>query len=480
MTTIYWLRNDLRLHDNECLHRALETDQPLLLIYVFDPRQFNNLDLGFRKTGYLRFQFLCESLKDLRQQLKAKGGKLMISIGQPEEVLLELTKKLNASFLYFQKEIASEEVAIENAVIKNLEKENCSVETIWGKTLYHIDDAPFLPEETPKTSKAFRINLTKKTDVRALFETPDDLSNMISFRAWDRIPKAEDLGFTKDEIQKNKKSKFKGGETIALERLQYYSFDSELLTSYRWTRNRSLGMDYSSKFSLWMALGCLSPRKIYWEVKRYEKEVKKNISTWWMIFEVVWRDYFKYTALRVGNKMFFEGGIKDREVDWNYDTELFDRWRFGKTGIPFVDAHMRQLNQTGFMSNRGRVNCASFLTRDYKIDWRWGAAWFETQLLDYDVCSNWMNWNTQATEIYYTNPVHQGLKYDKKGEFVKTWLPELENVDGPIVQAPWLLQEEEKQVIDYPIPVEIYKKWARSINRIVKAQDGENEKSKKK
>jgi len=141
---------------------------------------------------------------------------------------------------------------------------------------------------------------------------------------------------------------------------------------------------------------------------------------------------------------------------------------------------MRQLNQTGFMSNRGRVNCASFLTRDYKIDWRWGAAWFETQLLDYDVCSNWMNWNTQATEIYYTNPVHQGLKYDKKGEFVKTWLPELENVDGPIVQAPWLLQEEEKQVIDYPIPVEIYKKWARSINRIVKAQDGENEKSKKK
>jgi deoxyribodipyrimidine photo-lyase len=80
---------------------------------------------------------------------------------------------------------------------------------------------------------------------------------------------------------------------------------------------------------------------------------------------------------------------------------------------------MRELNQTGFMSNRGRVNCASFLTRDYQIDWRWGAAWFEKQLLDYDVCSNWLNWNTQATEIWYTNPIHQGYKYDKNGDYVR-------------------------------------------------------------
>lgn len=472
MSAIYWMRNDLRLHDNECLHQAIATGLPVLMVYTFDPRQFDLLELGFRKTGYLRYKFLCESLKDLRSQLKAKDGKLLILTGPPEEVLLTLCEKVKAEYLFYQKEIASEEVAVENAIAEKLSQTNCKIESIWGKTLYHIDDAPFPPSETPKTSKAFRINLTKKAAVRPLFETPDKIPQTVKLRSWGTIPKPAELGFEKEEIPGKTVSPYTGGETKGLERLQAYTFDSELLTSYRWTRNRSLGMAYSSKFSPWMALGCLSPRMIYWEVKRYEKEVKKNISTWWLIFEVVWRDYFKYTAMRVGNKMFAKGGIKNRDTEWIYNQELFDRWRFGKTGIPFIDAHIRELNATGFMSNRGRVNCASFLARDYQIDWRWGAAWFETQLLDYDVCSNWLNWNTQATEIWYTNPVHQGYKYDKKGEYVRTWLPEIENVGNTKILAPWLLTEEEKKkfkVKNYPEPVEIYKKWTRSINNILKA-----------
>jgi len=473
MTTIYWLRNDLRLHDNEALLQALETKQALLMVYIFDPRQFANLKIGFRKTGYLRYKFLSETLLDLRKNIEQLGGKLMILKGKPEEVMADLVEKIKADQLFFQKEIASEEVSVEIALEEKISK-NCSLHSVWGKTLYHIEDSPFPPEETPLTSKAFRLNLTKKADVRPLNIAPTDLSNCVEYREWGTIPSPKEMGFTKKEITKNNDLLFEGGETSALARLQHYTFESELLTAYRWTRNRSLGMDYSSKFSPWMALGSLSPRMIYWEVKKYEKEVKKNISTWWLIFEVVWRDFFKYSTIRHGDKIFSEGGIKSRTVDWSYDKDLFDRWRFGNTGIPFVDAHMRQLNETGFMSNRGRVNCASFLTRDYNIDWRWGAAWFETQLLDYDVCSNWLNWNTQATEIYYTNPVHQGLKYDKKGEFIKTWLPELQEVDGPIALAPWLLPEEIKEQIKYPEPVEIYKKWTRSINRIVKAHEKES------
>ncbi len=282
------------------------------------------------------------------------------------------------------------------------------------------------------------------------------------------------MGYAAAEIIPTEQQFVQGGERAGLARLDYYTFESELATSYKWTRNRSLGMDYSSKFSPWMALGSLSPRQIYWQVKDYEKKIKKNISTWWLIFEVVWRDYFKYSTLRHGNKIFFEGGIKDREVDWQYDEDLFARWQWGNTGIPFVDAHMRQLHQTGFMSNRGRVNCASFLTRDYEIDWRWGAAWFEAQLLDYDVCSNWMNWNTQATEIWYTNPVHQSLKYDKEAAYVKKWLPELPAIESPLVMAPWLLQEYDLPAANgYPTPVAIYKKWTRSINNIRKAHEAQ-------
>ena len=121
---------------------------------------------------------------------------------------------------------------------------------------------------------------------------------------------------------------------------------------------------------------------------------------------------------------------------------MFENWCAGKTGIPFVDAHMRELDQTGFMSNRGRVNCASFLTRDYGVDWRWGAAWFENRLIDYEVSANWLNWHTQALEIYYTSPPWQGLKYDRQGEYVKRWVPELRDLPAPLLHAPWNMEEE--------------------------------------
>jgi deoxyribodipyrimidine photo-lyase len=127
------------------------------------------------------------------------------------------------------------------------------------------------------------------------------------------------------------------------------------------------------------------------------------------------------------------------------------------------------------MSNRGRVNCASFLTRDYELDWRWGAAWFEAQLLDYDVSSNWLNWSTQATETYYTNPVHQSLKYDKKTDYLVSQLPELAPLPPPYRHAPWLAREAElasAAALAYPDPVAIPGKWSRSIDNIKKQLPG--------
>ena len=479
MTTIYWLRNDLRLHDNECLEKAITIGQPLLMVYCFDPRHFKMLPLEFRKTGYLRYNFLCQSLNDLRERCKQIDGNILIHVGKPEEIFPHLVEQHQVNYLIYQKEIASEEVAVENNLENALANTSCNLTSVWGKTLYHPEDAPFSPEKTPLTSKSFRLKLTKNTEVRALIETPIKLPACPVLHEWGTIPKAVDLGFTENEIKQSTHQVYEGGETFGLQRLQYYTFEKEQLTSYRWTRNRSLGLEYSSKFSPWMAVGSLSPRQIYWTVKKYEKEIKKNASTWWIIFEIVWRDYFKYLAIRFGDKMFYRGGIRDRKTNWKSDHTNFDKWKNGQTGIPFVDAHMRELNETGFMSNRGRVNCASFLTRDYQIDWRWGAAWFEHKLLDYDVCSNWLNWNTQATEIYYTNPVHQGMKYDKTGTYVREWLPELAKVPGPIIQAPWLLTALEKKEFNaqqYPLPIEIYKKWTRSINRIEKAYFKESKK----
>ena len=141
----------------------------------------------------------------------------------------------------------------------------------------------------------------------------------------------------------------------------------------------------------------------------------------------------------------------------------FKRWKEGTTGIPFVDAHMRQLNETGYMSNRGRVNCSSYFVHDLKIDWTWGAAYFESRLIDYDVSANWMNWHMQAFEIYYTNPVYQGFKYKSK-EYLQKYIPELSAIDDNRIYAPW-----EYDIEAYPKPIEIYSKWQRAINQIKKS-----------
>lgn len=166
--------------------------------------------------------------------------------------------------------------------------------------------------------------------------------------------------------------------------------------------------------------------------------------------------------MRIGHSMFLTKGFKNKKLVWENDPDKFQRWCDGSTGIPFVDAHMRQLNQTGFMSNRGRVNCASYLVFDLKIDWTWGAAYFESRLIDYDVSSNWMNWHMQAFEIWYTNPVHQSNKY-KAQDFIRKWVPELADLDDTQVLIPW-----EFDLATYIKPIETYPKWDRAIKLIRK------------
>lgn len=206
---------------------------------------------------------------------------------------------------------------------------------------------------------------------------------------------------------------FQGGESAALARLRYYLWDSDLVSTYFDTRNGMLGGDYSTKFAPWLALGCLSPRTVYAELKKYEKQRTANKSTYWcvnmlttfsrsissnrVIFELIWRDFFKFFTIKHGTKIFFQEGVIPRAgARWRRDPEALARWREGKTGWPLVDANMRELKATGFMSNRGRQNVASFLALDLDLDWREGAWWFESCLLDYDVASNWGNWVAAA------------------------------------------------------------------------------------
>merc|ERR1712048_558191 len=203
-------------------------------------------------------------------------------------------------------------------------------------------------------------------------------------------------------------------------------FDDDKLKDYFEIRNGMVGEGYSSKFSPWLAHGCISPRRIWKEAQRYEKERTKNKSTYWLIFELTWRDFFLYMGLGQGNKIFMPGGITGDKTPWRGSTDALERWKTGQTGDELVDANMHELAATGFMSNRGRQNVASYLIFDLGVDWRYGAAHFEELLLDYDPCSNWGNWVAAAgltgQRVNRFNTRKQLSDYDPKREYVKHWL----------------------------------------------------------
>ncbi|WP_034917601.1 DASH family cryptochrome [Gillisia sp. CAL575] len=455
---LVWFKNDLRLFDNEALCKAISNCDKLIFCYCVEESLFQKLDLGFRKADISRFKFLEDSVLNLQSNLEKLSGHLLISTKSAKEFIPQIVKEHNITEVYGEMEYAPEELILVDSVQKKLP--NVSFNFYWGKTLYHIDDIPFTISNIPLTSKAYRIPTSNESEPRVPYLSPSYLNADTNIMSTE-FPSYSLLGFTKEEYEMAE-TYVEGGEDNGLKRLYHYTFETELLTGYRWTRNRSLGMEYSSKFSPYLALGCISPREIYRNVQHYETVVKKNQSTWWIIFELVWRDYFTFKGMKFGNEIFKTKGFKKKELLFENNINYFERWCEGNTGIPFIDAHMRQLNETGYMSNRGRVNCSSYLIHDLKIDWTWGAAYFESKLIDYDVSANWLNWHVQAYEIYYTNPVNQSNKY-KSQEFIRKWIPELKNYNDMEILIPW-----EYENSDYPKPIALYQKWTRSINLIKK------------
>jgi len=247
------------------------------------------------------------------------------------------------------------------------------------------------------------------------------------------MPTLEQLSYSEEDakaaMQDDPRSvlKFVGGEDAALHRMQKWMFDDNKLKDYFDIRNGMVGEGYSSKFSPWLALGCLSPRRVWSECQRYEKETGiKNKSTYWLVFELTWRDFFIHMGLSQGDKLFIPGGVTGDKSPWHGSRENLEKWKAGRTGDQLVDANMRELALTGFMSNRGRQNVASYLIFDLGVDWRYGAAHFEEHLLDYDPCSNWGNWVAAAgltgQRVNKFNTKKQLSDYDPKREYVNLWL----------------------------------------------------------
>jgi deoxyribodipyrimidine photo-lyase len=432
-TAVVWFRNDLRLHDNEVLTEALKRAEVVVPVFIFDERLFQGKTrFGFRKTGVFRAKFLLESIQDLRKSLHGLGSDLFVRIGKPELLIPEIARELKASWVYCNRERTQEEVDVQDELEKQLWTSGMELIYCRGKMLYHTTDLPFPVNQTPEIFTQYRKEVERQTQVREPLPRPaGPLPAIITPLAPGRIPSLEELGYEEPDDEDRAVLKFTGGESAGLARLHYYLWETDHIKVYKETRNGLLGGDYSSKFSPWLANGSLSPKQIYYELKRYEAKRGANESTYWLFFELLWRDYFRLVAKKHGNKIFKATGIKgEKNPKLRNDSKNLERWINARTGVPFIDANMKELALTGFMSNRGRQNVASYLVNDLKVNWQMGAEYFESMLLDYDPASNWGNWNYVAgvgndpRENRYFNPKTQAERYDPQGAYVRHWLPE--------------------------------------------------------
>jgi deoxyribodipyrimidine photo-lyase len=318
--------------------------------------------------------------------------------------------------------------------------------------------------QIPEVFTSFRKRVEADFKIPAPLPTPHQFPSMPDLDRGE-CPTLEEFGLEAPEPDPRAVQTFKGGEAEGLKRLHTYIWEKDCLRVYKETRNGMLNPDDSSKLSPWLALGCLSPRYVYGQVVQYEAERVKNDSTYWLVFELLWRDYFRWMSAKHGDRLFRVSGLRGLKLPWKEDWTRFDLWRNGQTGYPLVDASMQELFTTGFMSNRGRQNVASFLTKNLGIHWHMGAEWFESRLIDYDVCSNWGNWNytagvgNDARGFRFFNILKQSKDYDPRGEYVRHWLPALRNIPGEQIHTPWKLAPLEQKLysvqmgVDYPHPI---------------------------
>ena len=472
---IVWFRQDLRIHDNEALTEAIKAGEEVIPVFVFDERTFKGKTdwFGFPKTGKFRAQFIIESVQSLRQSLKKLGSNLIVRVGKPEKIIFELAQYAKTSWVFCNRERFRDEVEVQNALERKLWSIGQEVRFSRGKMLYYTSDLPFPITHTPDIFTHFRKEVERFIQVREPLPVPIEGFHPLSVRIEEGvIPSLEDFGL--EPIKQDNRSvlPFKGGETEGLKRLHYYFWETDLVGSYKKTKDKLLGGDYSTKFSPWLAQGCLSPKMIYHELKKYETQRRKNKSTYWLFFELLWRDFFRLMGKKYEEKIFFKTG--PQEVDQTHlknDRRLLQLWIDGKTGIPFIDANMREIKATGFMSNRGRQNVASFLVKDLYVNWQMGAEYFESILIDYDVTSNWGNWNyiagvgSDPRENRYFNTISQAKRYDPKGEYLRLWLPELKDLPPDKMHYAGILSEEEqgefkiKLGMDYPKAMINMKRW---------------------
>jgi deoxyribodipyrimidine photo-lyase len=416
---IVLFRNNLRIDDNYCLYNACKNSDFVLGLYSLEVLKGKIYD--FEKCNIFRQKFIKESLICLKNNLLKYDINLSI-VDDIDKSLEELSKSYEI-IIYYDEEVGTQEKAFE----KKLQK--YKYKSFFSQTMIE----PFV-FDYKKSFSHFR----NKAEKQNINKTLDEISRKksIDFKSLDiKIPKLK--------IDNPNAIIFKGGEDEAFVHLQNYLPN---IHSYKTTRNEMSGFENSTKFSPYLAIGCISPRRIYEKIKDQEEKTYQSDSSYWIYFELLWRDFFHLVMKYSGNKLFLKSGIKEINYNFRIDKNTFDNFFNASLGVDLIDASINELKTTGWLSNRNRQIVASYFIKNLGLDWRVGAAFFESFLVDYNPASNYGNWAYQAhvgnDSSYRIFDIERQTQMYNGNDYIKKWLN----------------KEKSKENIDYKIMTEIVKK----------------------
>ncbi|WP_086775517.1 DASH family cryptochrome [Vibrio coralliirubri] len=391
---LYLFTNDLRINDNALLYQASQIVDELVCVVV-EPilSHYSALFAQEQQYGAHRIAFISQSISDLKANLSnLKQSLIVLTQDQDKrdnvkDSLNEIISALNVTHLFANAHCGYDEQQLVQSTLTDCA--NLTAIQTHNSTLFELNDFPFTLDKLPRSFTKFRKLIehlsvdTQSLNITTLPPAPD-LTETSHCHSKASLFGTSDLA---------SEQSFKGGETSGLVHLDHY-FLHDYASRYKQTRNALDGIENSTKFSPWLALGCVSPKTICRHLTRFESHHGSNDSTYWIYFELLWREYFYWKSMSL--KAFLFTGSSTNPVTAENSKQSaslnFAKWKSGNTNYQIVDACMRQLNATGYMSNRGRQLAASCLIYELGVDWRHGAAYFESQLVDYDVASNWGNW----------------------------------------------------------------------------------------
>ncbi len=431
---IVWFRQDLRIADNPALHEAAKNGQ-IIPVYILDQSKDQNFKLGLGSSWWLH-----ESLQSLKDDLY---GNLIIIQGDSLKILKKLIKKYKAIAVYWNRCYQPWVIQRDQKIKKELIDVGIDAQSFNSSLLWEPHEIVKSDGTAYKVFTAFYKNGCLRAQApRNIFNRP----KVLNFAKLSSMGNILDLGLIKKNQVADRFEKYwKPSELQAHKLLK--DFIKKSLFDYKKGRDFP-GLNNTSHLSAYLQFGQISPHQIWWKIKNNGHDFAPRVDIQSFLTELVWRE-FSYNVLfhtpTVTHKNLQK---KFDHLTWRKSLKDLQFWQQGLTGYPLVDAGMRELWQTGYMHNRVRMIVASFLIKNLRIDWREGEVWFWNFLVDADLASNSFNWQWVAGSGYDAapyfrifNPTIQGKKFDKHGDYVKQWIPELKNIPDKYLFEPWLASE---------------------------------------